>query len=339
MIMIFFSCDELVQMEEIYDGQGAIDFSTYIYSEEEFVTSRTDNSLTRGSVTDNNSLNNFGVYAYYTSSQFDSRTATPNYMCNQKVEKNNNNWVYSPVMYWPSSGNLSFFAYSPYGNSSINLNSAHNTVGYPQIKYTVPDNVQQQTDLLVSTPVYNRTKENNGGSPIHLSFKHALSCIGFMGRLTEKANYTVMVKDITIGSLKTKGELKYNNDSFYWEIDPASSSRNYILDKTTENRGLENLDLNNSYPHNQSLNQGGFLMLLLPQKIEDEYFLKITTEFYRNNTVITKVKEVALNTLISELTAGKHYVINVLVSPITDVTLTCEVADWTEKTIDVPSFD
>lgn len=73
----------------------------------------------------------FGVFAYYTQANDYDATAdqTPNWMYNQKVawDKTKNDWMYSPLKYWPNdngtadnkgatgttTSKVSFFAYAP----------------------------------------------------------------------------------------------------------------------------------------------------------------------------------------------------------------------------------
>ncbi|MDR2388491.1 MAG: fimbrillin family protein, partial [Tannerellaceae bacterium] len=45
--------------------------------------------------------------------------ATPGFMFNQTVTKNTGQWTYTPLKYWPASGNtLSFFAVTPVPSAS-----------------------------------------------------------------------------------------------------------------------------------------------------------------------------------------------------------------------------
>ena len=53
----------------------------------------------------------------------------------------------------------------------------------------------------------------------------------------------------------------------------------------------------------------------------------------------TVTKTAPLSDLIkNELEAGKRYSINILVSALADVTLTCSVEEWTPKTVNMPDF-
>jgi len=59
--------------------------------------------------------NGFGVFAYYTTSDYKAGSTIPNFMYNTKVTGTTNgttiNWTYTPLRYWPNDENdkLSFF--------------------------------------------------------------------------------------------------------------------------------------------------------------------------------------------------------------------------------------
>lgn len=78
-----------------------------------------------GDVTNENiATKGFGVFAYYTGGATYGKTATPDFMYNQKVVKTGDTWSYEPVKYWPneygekaaSEGTdyVTFFAYAPW---------------------------------------------------------------------------------------------------------------------------------------------------------------------------------------------------------------------------------
>lgn len=171
----------------------------------------------RGSETGNDDMRDFGVYTYYTADAFIPGTSTPNFMCNTHVEKTSGTWTYEPLMFWPNNGKLSFFAYSPYasqGDSYTSLSSTPSTAGYPQLTYTVPDDVITQRDLLVSVPLLNQTKTSrNADGKLPLTFRHALSCIVFNAKMTDACDFPVKVTSITLGNFKNKATLSYDVSS------------------------------------------------------------------------------------------------------------------------------
>ncbi len=121
----------------------------------------------------------FGVFATYSDGDdYNSATATPNFMYNQQVTYSSSAWTYSPLKYWPNetvndsqspaatgptgvakADKLSFFAYAPYvtkaaadadaatGTGIIGM-SANNVAGDPTITYKVAPEPENSVDLL-----------------------------------------------------------------------------------------------------------------------------------------------------------------------------------------------
>lgn len=121
----------------------------------------------------------FGVFATYSDgADYNSATATPNFMYNQQVQYSSSAWTYSPLKYWPNetvndsqspaatgptgvatADKLSFFAYAPYvtkaaadadaatGTGIIGM-SANNVAGDPTISYKVAPLPENSVDLL-----------------------------------------------------------------------------------------------------------------------------------------------------------------------------------------------
>lgn len=290
----------------------------------------------KGVETKETDLINFGVYAYYTKGDFDKNTSEPNFMFNTKVgrESSEHPWSYDPLMFWPNSGKLSFFAYAPYGEDEYLNLTPITTKGYPQITYTVPDNILDQRDLLISTPLYNLTKQTNTSGNVKIPFKHALSSIVFHGERvggTAATDLTINVESAKIESLKKNA--KYNYDGPSW--DELSGLANYTLEKGV---ALKDEALNNN--GDQQISNEDYLLMVIPQTIEDDIYLTVKVRLlysHNDNPVFTETK-VKLNTLIPVLEIGKKYKINIKVN-LADITLGCTVVPWTDETVNVPDFD
>lgn len=193
----------------------------------------------------NDNLTNMGVFTYFTHGRFDVGSATPNYMYNQKVEKNTNNnieypWTYSPVKFWPTNGTdlLSFFAYAPYVDGAANSNpvpSERTQTGFPSLAYTVPTTEAAQIDLLATVPQMNRTYSDNNGT-VTFPLKHALTKVA----IYIKSGDDIADKKVTAFSIQAtqKGTLTFcaseadNDNGFAWSfpepdtqtINPANSN-------------------------------------------------------------------------------------------------------------------
>lgn len=178
---------------------------------------------TRAELTTAN-LTTAGVFAYMTSGSFNTSTATPGYMYNQKLERANNTspWTYSPVKYWPNNDadKLSFFAYAPYvdesapGGSNPAL-SGKTDAGYPTLTYTVATAEADQTDLLASEPLMNRTYQTSGGTAngsISLPMKHALTRVKF----SVKTEMGIKITSLTVNNVPATAKLTFTSGGFSW---------------------------------------------------------------------------------------------------------------------------
>ena len=129
-----------------------------------------------GDVTnDNIATKGFGVFAYYTDGATYGKTATPDFMYNQKVVKTGDTWSYEPVKYWPneygekaaSEGTdyVTFFAYAPWTDfvpstgkpvTTVARDQNFNIIGIkdntemgdPIVQYVVDTDPQTSVDLL-----------------------------------------------------------------------------------------------------------------------------------------------------------------------------------------------
>ena len=337
LLIAFTSCDKNAP-EPANDGDK-IDFIATPFHES-FIQA----DQARGSETGNDDMQDFGVYAYYTADAFIPGTSTPNFMCNTHVKKTSGTWTYEPLMFWPNNGKLSFFAYSPYasqGDSYTSLSSSSSTAGYPQLTYTVPDDVIIQRDLLVSVPLLNQTKTSrNADGKLPLTFRHALSCIVFKAKMTDACDFPVKVTSITLGNFKNKATLSYDvgntPGTFSWTPTEDASDNSYLL--TINNGLLKDVNLKTITTTYQPISTDNASLMLLPQGIDDSDEIKVTVEYQVTGNIQTQTITVPLNRIISTLIAGQRYSINILVSTLADLTLTCTVESWQQQTINVPEF-
>ena len=340
LLIAFTSCDK--SNPELVNESDRIDFVATPFHES-FIQA----TQARGSETRNDNIQNFGVYAYYTVDDFIPESSTPNFMCNTQVEKVNGQWTYNPLMFWPNSGKLSFFAYSPHanqGDSHTSLSSTPSTTGYPQLTYTVPDDVISQQDLLVSIPLLNQTKTAmNADGKLPLRFKHTLACLTFKAKMTDACNFPVKVTAITLGNFKNKASLSYTynpdgQETTYTWI-PSEDAKNKSYSLSIGNSLLINTDLKAITSQYTSITSTNSYLMLLPQAIDEEDYIEITVLYDQAESPETRKTIVPLKNLIKSLDSGKRYSINILVSALSEITLTYEVAAWTETPVDIPSFN
>ncbi len=180
--MALSSCskNEVDSASIITQGSDAIGFDTFVG-----VSTRgliTDNTASTSGVSNYSIQDGFGVMGYYHSAYSSysttaiaagfSTTSTPDFMNNTKVTYASNQWIYSPVKYWPNNtlDRISFFAYAPYEteiSSGTSTTGATNTAGVtlsesgtPVLSFTVNSKPEAMTDL-VADMIYNVAKEDN----------------------------------------------------------------------------------------------------------------------------------------------------------------------------------
>ena len=263
-------------------------------------------------------------------------------MYNTRVTKNDGVWEYTPVMYWPKSGTVSFFAYSPYadgGNTAIGLGSDITTTGYPRMTYTVPDDVKAQQDLLVSIPLIDQMKADvPAGGKLTLTFKHTLACVVFQAKMTAVCEFPVKVTSVTLGQLKNKATFTYDDTPgiFSWTATSDAVNKSYTLD--IDNRLLANTDISMTASDYLTISLADSRLLLLPKAIDADDEITVTVDYVLAAGIQSKTVTTPLGNLINNLEAGKRYSVNILVSALSDIALTCSVEEWTTETVNVPDF-
>ena len=165
-------------------------------------------------------LTDMGVFAYFTNGAFSEGSSTPNFMYNQKVERQaDGSWAYSPVKYWPgnTTDKISFFAYAPYvdeaaaGGSNPSF-QGRTAAGYPKLTYTVPTAEADQTDLLAATPLMNRTAPATGGEKVTFNLKHALTKVN----VGIKSEVGITVTALSVNNVPATATLTFTDGGFGW---------------------------------------------------------------------------------------------------------------------------
>ena len=170
------------------------------------------------------SLSSFGLYAGWSSGNFSSSTdKANNYASNLQYVKDGSSYTgSSKSCYWPKNGNLSFFAYAPYG-ASVTPPSTYDK-GMLAVEFSVNDNVTNQTDFVIATPVMNQT--SSAGS-VNLAFHHTLCQVDFYVNYsgTVPSGYNMIVDKITLSNLVFKDVLTFSDSSPYFSWGGTTSSK------------------------------------------------------------------------------------------------------------------
>ncbi len=195
---------------------------------------------TRGvSVTSDTFYDQFGVY-YYDYDQADSwaaisasgaATPTVSNMAIKKIE----GWLTNE--YWPGKGHkLTFMGYAPYdedykdGSGNKYIQFSANASGFPSLNYTVPDNVEDQQDLLVSAEPATQDMDGDYNKVIGMKFYHVLTAINFkIGSVMAPGT----ISKIEITGIQNQGS--YDFGTRMWNAQSGSASYsitpNYVIDK------------------------------------------------------------------------------------------------------------
>lgn len=120
-------------------------------------------------------FDNFTVYAYSSSAAYDGNAAS--FFFTDDISYTTS-WAGKQTIYWPETGNVHFFAYSP-KSAATYAPSTGDLTAYPTLQYTV---TADQVDLLAANAI-NKTKTVNGAAGVSLGFTHLLTQINFSIKL------------------------------------------------------------------------------------------------------------------------------------------------------------
>lgn len=159
-------------------------------------------TMTKAPITEFGNDTNMGVYADYKGAATGSVYQA--YFADFEFHKNGSSWAgwkegsHSPK-YYPVSGTLDFFAYSP---KCADITAGRDGETGLTFAYTLASNKTNQYDVLVSEIRSGVTKPNSA-TDVAIEFKHALSLIDINVRKTGSA--TILVKSITLSGTNHQG--------------------------------------------------------------------------------------------------------------------------------------
>ena len=188
----------------------------------------------------------FGTLAYYLPSGKnwnDNKADATLYIPKSEVVHNNGNWeVNGKTYYWPKSGSLTFFAYSPFAHEDGTFlavdkvsNGAHDN-GIHILDYDV--HAHQATDFMVADIAMDKTaNESNGGyTGVPIVFRHKLSQIVGINFQTVITNGNALVEhDYAHGHSETAGNLEAGDVVFKLkkvEVQNLYTVGNYVYSGT-----------------------------------------------------------------------------------------------------------
>lgn len=213
----------------------------------------------------------FGTLAYYLPSGNtwkDHKANATLYIPKSKVVHNNGNWeVDGKTYYWPKSGSLTFFAYSPFAHEDGTLlavdkvsNTTHDD-GIHILNYDV--HAHQATDFMVADIAMDKTANgsNGGYTGVPIVFRHKLSQIVGINFQTVITNTTstgtaLVEHDYAHGHSDIAGNLEAGDVVFKLkkvEVKNLYTVGNYVYSGTgadpVANDGWMNQDPNSKEPY------------------------------------------------------------------------------------------
>ena len=212
-------------------------------------------AVTRAEPMVSGSFKEFKAFGYAHTENYTSSVSGTEILNGSFESSDNLTWTEKEAkkFYWPSSGNVTFFGYSP-----IDLPTSDSytyTAGYPTVTYTVENTIANQVDFLV-TKLENQVKSSNA---VSLAFKHALTQVVFKLK-GDDADVEYTVTNITFKDLKTSGSYSYESEIWIANATP-------IADYTIS------LDANNVFVGGdatvKTLDAKEQLMILMPQELTD----------------------------------------------------------------------
>lgn len=263
----------------------------------------------------NDSNSDYGIYAFLNNG---NPAATTWFMNNQQIDGNDNS--YSPLKYWPSTGNLDFYAYAPHSSGNLYLaNIAWNaTTPVFDVVYTIPANADE--DFTIAAPV---AAVNSG--QVQLLFSHMLSKLNFNAELSNDLSNDGFV--LNLNSVKLKVVSNQGNISLKR---PQDGWSNLTEDTTTYN--------------------GAKSYMIIPQPTPDtEITLNVSIthngeDYFMNKELKTYV---LTGTGVANFAQGTQYLFKITVGDTTNddddnpvfnvINFTATSSPWVDNEIELPT--
>lgn len=288
-------------------------------------------AVTRATAMITDNFKEFQVYGYAHSDTFGNETEGTSLVNGYFKKDDSNKWNEneSKKFYWPSSNNVTFFAYSPVpvagdANSNAVYSAPTDGKGYPTIEYTVVDNIVNQEDFLIAQFTGDGNSNKAG---VSLGFKHALTQIAFKLKGSD-TNVSYSVTKIVLEGIKNSGKYKWGGTS--WEV--LTTSKAYTVTMTDEA-----IEFNGDAAATE-LTGNDKVLMLIPQapsnaKIHVTYTAKgkaldgTTDIVYCNN----ETKSVEVPT--TQWVAGNRIIFTIALSPGNTINISGSVDTWKDSEV------
>lgn len=180
---------------------------------------------TRGTMNESTVVDNFGVSANY----IPKKDGVEQFLFqNEKATKEGSNWFVAGNKTWPLDGSVSFYAYAPYNDPSLQWKGDDKVAQNKTIHYKVPENVKEQPDFIVAKSKDKSFTSSSANTPVDLQFSHALTAITFsVSDDMEKGK----INSITIEGVKGEGDydLSDNKSDNKWDLSKSTATGSYTV--------------------------------------------------------------------------------------------------------------
>lgn len=221
-----------------------------------------------------NSLKNqsFNVTAYYYSDNNETPSAT--YFKNEKVTvgENGSSTKMTNTYYWPQNGELTFLA-TANGGENLTINDKGENADYlatPSLSYTVPDDVENQKDVMVAYT--GRINNAADGTAVPLTFNHLCAAVQFqLASEVENAISSISISRVKGGTVN----YTYQNDGTWMPSPTTDEDKTYSINFNTPITDKTVI----------TSNETNTTLLLAPQTLTEK--AKITVTFSDGRTSVS----------------------------------------------------
>lgn len=178
------SKDEVTDM----DNGGAVKFRPTV------------GTMTRGTLVTTANITSFKVTSYLTGS-------SANYFTDLQVNKSGTAWNTASTHYWPGTGTLNFFAYSPTDVATVAISPTGRSIN----AFTPETSVAAQKDVVVAFNTGTKTANESAG--VALNFKHILSQIEIQAKSGNTAAYEIKVLGVKLCRIPSTANFTFHTTS------------------------------------------------------------------------------------------------------------------------------
>ena len=269
----------------------------------------------------------FGIFcAKYDDDEWGDLGQPLNFMYNEMVMGSGSSWSTSEGYFVPKDENLKFFAYYPYyddvryGTTPVKMYGSELTAyPAPSFTYTMPDNAEDQQDLMYAISDQVHADANGKLSTVHLHFRHLLTAFTFAARSTESCT----LKRITLKSIYKRGEFEYT-DGAILRADASES----------ENGGFGDVyvDLNMKLKASYKTADAGKSFMLILQPVDDQQHIVMSSAAAMWVTIEVGGQDYTFKKSLADLApaliSSKNTLIRLSVESMKRITIGATITNW-----------